>query len=63
MKNNWLDGPMCVRELKPGVERAGHSLKDHLDYTVEDQFKAVVQGPPVLGLNMVEFVQQQGRNR
>jgi hypothetical protein len=28
----YLDGPMCVRELKPGVQREGHALTDHVDY-------------------------------
>jgi len=26
------DGPFCFRELRPGVERIGHKLTDHVDY-------------------------------
>jgi hypothetical protein len=29
----YLDGPVCVRELKPGVPREGHLLTDHADPT------------------------------
>lgn len=35
LKRSYLDGPMCVRELKPGVAREGHLLTDHVDYSEE----------------------------
>jgi hypothetical protein len=33
----YLDGPMCVRELKPSVPREGHALTDHVDYFEEPE--------------------------
>jgi len=35
-KPSSLDGPVCCRELKPGVARENHTLLDHVDYNEKE---------------------------